>query len=223
MKIYFLWTGGWDSTFRIIQLYNQNLTIQPIYIIDPSRKSNKKEIETINLLSELIPSKFENSKGKILPLELINRNDIKKDYFVKIIFQLLRKFNKKKLGKQYYWIACLSRERKISLELCFHKENREMLIPLDEIMEIRDETGEINWIVNPKKMKFFKRQIFKNMRFPLMYISKVEMKDFAEKNNFLDIMNKTWFCHRSEKHPCGKCAPCKQYIIDGFEDRVKLK
>ena len=72
-------------------------------------------------------------------------------------------------------------------------------------------------------MRFFNRQVFKNMRFPLIYISKIEMKDFAEKNNFLDLMNTTWFCHRSEKLPCGECAPCKQYIIDGFEDRVNIK
>ncbi len=223
MKIAFLWTGGWDSTFRIIQLYNRGLTIQPIYIVDQSRKSHKKEIETINILSELIPNKFENSKGKILPLELIKRNDIKKYYFIKIIFQLLRKFGEKKIGNQYYWIACLSRDRKISLEQCFIKVNRNSLIPLNETTEIIDETGERNWIVNPKKMPFFKRQIFKNMRFPLIYISKIEMRDFAEKNNFLDLMNTTWFCHRSEKLPCGECAPCKQYIIDGFEDRVNIK
>lgn len=223
MKINFLWSGGWDSTFRIIQLYNRGLNIQPIYIVDPSRKSHKKEIETIYLLSKLIPEKFGNTKGEILPVELVNRDEIKKYPLLKIIFQLLRKFGKKKIGKQYYWIACLLRERKINLEQCFIKVNRNSLIPLNQTTEIIDETGNKNWIVNSKKMRFFKRQVFKNMRFPLIYISKIEMKDFAEKNNFLDLMNTTWFCHRSEKLPCGECAPCKQYIIDGFEDRVNIK
>lgn len=64
-------------------------------------------------------------------LELIKRNDIKKYYFIKIIFQLLRKFREKKIGNQYYWIACLSRDRKISLEQCFMKVNRNSLIPLN--------------------------------------------------------------------------------------------
>lgn len=45
MKIAFLWTGGWDSKFRIIQLYNRGLTIQPIYIVDQSKKYYKKEIK----------------------------------------------------------------------------------------------------------------------------------------------------------------------------------
>ncbi len=134
---------------------------------------------------------------------------------------MLRKFGEKKIGNQYYWIACLSRDRKISLEQCFIKVNRNSLIPLNETTEIIDETGERNWIVNPKKMPFFKRQIFKNMRFPLIYISKIEMRDFAEKNNFLDLMNKTWFCHKSGIEPCGECIPCKQYIKDGFGNRVK--
>ena len=221
MKIDFLWTGGWDSTFRIIQLYNRGLTIQPIYIVDQSRKSHKKEIETIYLLTEQINIRFKNYGGKILPLELIQKKEIKNSIYLKLVFKLLRKFNKVRIGKQYYWIACLSHDRKISLEECFIKVNRNSLIPLNETTEIIDETGEINWIVNPKKMPFLKRQIFKNMRFPLIYTSKIEMRDFAEKNNFLDLMNKTWFCHESGIEPCGECIPCKQYIKDGFGNRVK--
>lgn len=158
-----------------------------------------------------------------MPVKLIPKKDIRHNYFIKIIFKILRRFYKPKLGKQYYWLACLSRSEGTGFELCFHKEDREMLIPLHEIIEIKDKTGGRNWVVNTKTMNLLKQQIFKNMRFPLMYLSKIEMKEYAEKNNFLDIMNKTWFCHRSEKEPCGKCAPCKQYVIDGFGDRVKNK
>lgn len=217
----FLWTSGWDSTFRVIQLYNRGVIIQPVYVLDPGRKSAKKEIETINLLTEQIKNKFQESEGEILPVELIKKKDIKHNYFIKIIFKTLRKFYKPRIGKQYYWLACLSRNEDTGFELCFHKEDREQLISLYEIEEIIDEIGGRNWKVNTKKMNILKQQIFKNMRFPLMYVSKIEMKEYAEKNNFLDIMNNTWFYHRSEDKPCGKCAPCKQYIIDGFEYRVK--
>lgn len=220
MEMKFLWTSGWDSTFRIIQLFNSGVIVQPIYVIDPGRKSANKEIQTINLLTEQIKNKFPLSTGDILPVKLIPKNEIKHNLFLKVISKVLRKFYKPKLGKQYYWLACLSRSEKIGFELCFHKENRTMLIPLNEITEIIDENHGRNWVVNTKTMNLLKRQIFKNMRFPLMYISKLEMKDYAEKNNFLDIMNNTWFCHRSENKPCGECAPCKQYIIDGFGDKL---
>ena len=47
------------------------------------------------------------------------------------------------------------------------------------------------------------------------------MKKYAEEHDFIDIMNKTWFCHRSKEKPCGECAPCKQYVIDGFGYRLE--
>ena len=213
-----LWTGGWDSTFRVIQLYKQNITIQPIYVQDRGRPSTQKEIETIQLLSNQIKKRFKDCNSDILPPIFIKREEIPTDFYLKIIFKLIKR--ERRIGKQYYWLSCLSKNYK-SLEQCFHKEDRDQLISFEELTEITDETGGKNWIVNPKKMGFLRSQLFKKTRFPLMYISKLEMKTEAETNGFIDIMNNTWFCHRSKTMPCGECTPCKQYVIDGFGYRVK--
>lgn len=215
---YVLWTGGWDSTFRIIQLFNNNLTLQPLYVIDKGRKSTKKEIETIELLTEEIPLKFKASTGKILPVKFVERDNIPTDFYLKFIYRLIKQG--RSIGKQYYWLACLSKSYD-NLEQCFHKEDRGQLISMDELTEITDETGGRNWVINRKKMGFLRSQLFKNVRFPLIYTSKLEMKDYAEKHDFIDIMNKTWFCHRSSEKPCGECSPCKQYVIDGFGYRME--
>lgn len=214
---YALWTGGWDSTFRVIQLYQKDVIIKPIYVIDHNRKSTKKEIETIELLTQKIKDRFKDSKGDIQPPKYIKRRDIPSNLYLKIIYQLIKK--KQHIGKQYYWLASLIKQYP-NLEQCFHKEDREQLINIDELSEIKDETGSKNWIVNPKKIGFLRSQLFKNVRFPLCYISKLEMKSYAERHGFIDILNDTWFCHRSVDKPCGKCAPCKQYVIDGFGYRI---
>jgi Queuosine biosynthesis protein QueC len=215
---YVLWTGGWDSTFRIIQLFNKSLTLQPIYVIDKGRKSTKKEIETIELLTDEIPLKFKASTGKILPAKFVERDKIPSDLYLKLIYRIIKK--RRSIGKQYYWLACLSKSYD-NLEQCFHKEDRGQLISIDELTEITDDTGGRNWVINRKKMGFLRSQLFKNVRFPLIYSSKLEMKEFAEKHGFIDIMNKTWFCHKSSEKPCGKCSPCKQYVIDGFGYRLE--
>ena len=213
-----LWTGGWDSTFRIIQLYSRGLILQPIYVIDSGRPSTQKEIETMHLITEQIHAKFNVPNGKILPVKLIQKDTIPSNLYLKLIYKLIKR--NRRIGKQYYWLACLAREYE-GLEQGFHKEDRDQLIYLDELSEIKDETSGRNWEVNPKKMDFLRCQIFKNIRFPLAYISKMEMKNYAEEHGFLDIMNNTWFCHSSNEKPCGKCAPCKQYVIDGFGFKLK--
>lgn len=213
-----LWTGGWDSTFRIIQLFERDVVIQPIYVKDKGRASTQKEIETIHLLTEQIKTKFKNSEGDILPVKLLEKVDIPSNLYLKLIYKLIKR--QRAIGKQYYWLACLTKNYEFT-EQCFHSEDRDQLISIDELTEIIDETGGVNWVVNPKKMGFLRSQLFKNVRFPIIYISKLEMKSYAEKHGFIDIMNKIWFCHRSDEKPCGKCSPCTQYVIDGFGDRLK--
>uniref|UniRef100_UPI0015878A57 7-cyano-7-deazaguanine synthase n=1 Tax=Winogradskyella thalassocola TaxID=262004 RepID=UPI0015878A57 len=117
-------------------------------------------------------------------------------------------------------MACLAKKYK-GLEQGFHNEDRDSLIYFNELTEIKDETGGKNWVVNPKKIDFLRKELFKNIRFPIAYISKLEMKRYAEKHNFIDIMNNTWFCHRATDKPCGECNPCKQYVIDGFGYRLE--
>lgn len=48
------WTGGWDSTYRIVELVLQGRTVSPVYVIDRNRKSWQKEIETLESLKETI-------------------------------------------------------------------------------------------------------------------------------------------------------------------------
>ncbi len=50
-----LWTRGWDSTFRILQLSTKEIIIQPYYLKD-NRKSEKKELDTIYSLTKEIRS-----------------------------------------------------------------------------------------------------------------------------------------------------------------------
>jgi len=216
-----LWTGGWDSSFRVIQLYRLGAKIQPIYIYDHNRKSAKKELEVLHFLSKEIPLHLNEFNGNLLPLKIVNRNDIPSNFFIKIIHQILRK--KLKIGKQYYCLACLAKQYKVAnLEVSFHEEDLDKFFSKKQLIEIKDENLGQNWIINPNKVGFIKRHLFKNMSFPLIAISKPEMKLLAEKNNYINLLEATWFCHKSTEGPCGKCAPCTQYVRDGFGYRLNI-
>src|SRR5688572_22265978 len=50
-----LWTGGWDSTFRLLQLLlAQRLPVEPLYLLDDTRASSKVEIATVERLRAAI-------------------------------------------------------------------------------------------------------------------------------------------------------------------------
>jgi len=115
-----LWTGGWDSTFRVIQLYRLGGVIQPIYVDDQNRKSKEKELATINKLIVEIPERFNKANGRILPLIIKERKKIASNLYLKLLYKILRK--RLALGKQYYWLSCLSQEYE-NLELSIHKED----------------------------------------------------------------------------------------------------
>lgn len=48
METYLFWTGGWDSTFRLLQLAEMGVEVNPVYIRDSKRKSSPVEIERMN-------------------------------------------------------------------------------------------------------------------------------------------------------------------------------
>ena len=218
-KVYnVLWTGGWDSTFRVIQLYRLGVTIQPVYIIDHSRISYPKELESIEKITEGLPIKFPNLKSEIRPLIILKRKEIPFNLYLKLIHKYLRK--KVKLGSQYYWLACVAKKYP-GIELSLHEEDLYRFFNKSQLLQINDGISGVNWKINPKKVDFFRRQLFSNMTFPLIEITKPEMKHISEEHNFFDLMELTWFCHKSAEKPCGKCSPCKQYIEHGFGFRLK--
>src|SRR5699024_10809179 len=50
-----LWTGGWDSTFRLLQLLLEDKKpVQPIYIISRFRKSSDHELKVMENIRELL-------------------------------------------------------------------------------------------------------------------------------------------------------------------------
>lgn len=177
------WTGGWDSTFRVIKLYRLGATIQPIYVIDRSRISYTKELESIEKITEGLTKKFPQSEGIILPLIILENKDIPHNIYLKILHKYLRK--KVHLGSQYYYLARIAKKYP-GIELSLHEEDLYRFFNKSQLLKIRDDRTGDNWKVNPKKVDFFRRQFFSNMTFPLVEISKPEMKLISEKDNFFD-------------------------------------
>ena len=67
-------------------------------------------------------------------------------------------------------------------------------------------------------------KLFGYFRFPLMELTKLEMRQRAIDLGVDDVLAMTWFCHTPTRNgrPCRICGPCKLTIRGGLGSRVPL-
>jgi hypothetical protein len=207
-----LWTGGWDSTFRLCELIKlKKVCVQPI--------------STMYKIRSMLARKDETAEGMILPTYFfsvqdvgINKRITEKYLNLKAIYHL---------GGQYDWLARFIEQHDVTdLELCVDRcevhTNSGLFYLLQKtecLTENKDHAGKYYKIVeNPKDSNL---SLFRGMKFPILHLSKKDMKEIAQKEGFLDILNETWFCHRPTKRlkPCGTCNPCLVTIEEGMRYR----
>lgn len=214
-EVNILWTGGWDSTFRIMRLSEMNVVVQPFYISD-NRKCEKYEIKAIMDISKRINDN-KHSKCVIKPLVIEKASNINPDASITAAFNaiLLNDF----IGSQYEWLARFSKAYN-GLELCIHIDDKACNVIKKHglLKEIEDVSGK-NYTIDPRSsMEIL--EVFGNFHFPILDVSKLDMKKKAVEAGFIDIMNMTWFCHTPiNGSPCGICNPCSYTIEEGLAYR----
>ena len=213
-----LWTGGWDSTFRLLQLlFHERKVVQPHYVIT-SQECTGKEITTINNIRRKLAREHPEVKELLLPvkypnIDLIERyEDIRKGYehIKESIY----------ISPQYVWFARYCNEYNLNLEIGIEKGGRSHQMLEDFVRENTDSVFKVDKKWTPES--FYK--IFKYFQFPLINYTKLDMEREAREQGWLEIMKMTWFCRRPKKgKPCGFCGPCTDVVVDGLGWRLPLK
>ena len=214
-----LWTGGWDSTFRVIELSREKVKIQPYYVLDNTRNSQKNELETINKISEKL-KKFKDTKAEILPIKLIEKERIEKNEEITHIYIKMHK--KYKIGSQYDYLARLALNVD-NLELGLENEPSSKALNFINLCGKLKKTkikGIDTYVLDTENSKEELIKLFGNLNFPIIDKSKMEMKKITDKMGYKTIMDMTWFCHNPiNNEPCGFCNPCISTIRSGFSYR----
>lgn len=211
-----LWTGGWDSTFRLLDLVLiRKRPVQPFYVVSPVRKSSELEISTMDKIRNLLYEKHPESRPLLLPAVYKKVEEIKTDDA--ITQQYKRLAASQHLGNQYDFLARFADEAGIdALELSIHKDDHAQKFLQAYVVKEGD-----NYRLqdNPS---YEDLKLFKHFRFPILELTKLDMERIAAKHNFLDLLNETVFCHTPLKNgtPCGHCNPCRYTIAEGLKRRV---
>lgn len=218
-----LWTGGWDSTFRIMQLSTKNIVIQPFYLSN-HRKSEDFELKSIVSLTKNIRN-LSSTKCTLCELIKINVSEINEEKNIiqsfKDISISYKKLTKIQLGCQYEWLAQTSLKNN-KLELSVEKGSKliDYINAYGGLKKVIDKIKGEYYVINKSISSIDVINVFGNFHFPLIDYSKLDMKQKAKESGFFELMNKTWFCHNPiDKQPCGLCNPCKQTIESGLDYR----
>ena len=218
--IHLLWTGGWDSTFRLLDLtITQNRIVQPHYIVNCTRPSLTLELRTQAALRKMLYASFPQTQSLVLPTHLYNSAEFPEDAILQAQFLALQ--SKYRIGSQYAWIANFARncaDSPLELSLTYEGKIRNLLAPC--IMPI-DYAGLTTYQLNDSPYDT-DLELFRDFTFPLFQIKKTDMTEVARSGGFLDILNATWFCFTPIRNriPCGRCTACRPLMEHGYTERM---
>ena len=109
-----LWSGGWDGTFRFLQLMDAGVTIRPIYVVDKARMGTDYELKAMKEIMKMASARF---PGKVLDLEFYKKEWILEncaDDQISAAFKDVRE--RFQVGKQYEWFALLCKHLGVKME-----------------------------------------------------------------------------------------------------------
>lgn len=215
-----LWTGGWDSTFRILYLVIVNkVHVQPYYIVDPFRWSLVHELKSMSKIKKMLRKRYPNVSKLLLDTIFFDRTDIREDREIANSYSGLRN----KLGGQYEWLSMWAKQVGMKdVELVIEKTDSQIgCLPVVRPFLKETENGHV---VDDEYAGSPEHDLFRYFLFAITDVSKIDMLRIARENGFADILELSWFCHRPKfsSFPCGICNPCKATKHKGLGYRLGI-
>lgn len=201
------WTGGLDSTYRVIDLLRTSEElVKPHYIIR-HEESTGNEIDAMNNIRRGVTRKYPDLRPKLLPTTYINEDLIPHVEEVDVVVDKLRA-EMRGVHEQYQILAHYCKSSKIEeIDLTYEREQGE---PSPDNIGVSQYFG--------------KTYPFDNFRNPHANITKKECYIKAKAEDWHDLLKLTSFCRRPKRNgkPCGTCGPCADVVKEGLGFRLPL-
>lgn len=214
-EIKILWTGGWDSTFRVVELSRMNVVIQPIYVLDSKRKSTEYEFKAMDKIIQMLKEKKE-TKAQFKSLIIVKKEEIPENEEITKAYKTITA--KTHLGAQHDWLARLATMYP-NIEIGTEwgsPETSHIIQSIQEFGELVMEDG-IGYLDKDKSSREG-LLVLGNFRYPIIEKTEKQMLEIIKEIQYEDIMKNIWFCHRPiDGEPCGVCHPCCVKIESDME------
>ena len=218
------WTGGWDSSFRLLQLVLVEMRkVQPYYLIDPKRQSLRNEINARRDIKERLFKEYPHTRELILPTFYYEVNDLKGDEELLEAYHVFLQF--KVLETQYLWLSLFCKQMGINdMELCVEGVTQSVK-PIERRVWssflVPDE-GSCSFRIADEFKDTVIQTLFRFFKYPIRSFTRQGMEAYAAERGWADYLYMTWFCHYPVRvcYPCGTCYPCQQVLRRGYDKRI---
>ena len=224
-RVNVFWTGGLDSSFRMMQLSRMDVEIQPIYLSDADSGKTRHERNAMAQITDDLKNNPQ-TKATILPL-IVVKGRLPIDDDIAKAYEFLK--GKYHIGTQYRKMAQITRNMDIKVEVCLEYSTRSKACDAvnteGTLLETVCDDG-YQYLALSEDSSEEVMKIYGNLRFPLpLYkMTKEDEVETIKQMGLFDTMKKTWFCHYPIfGYPCGHCNPCKDALNEGMEWRVPKK
>lgn len=203
-----LWTGGWDSSFRLMQLLLvEHRAVRPVYVLNPERRSTMQELRTMQRMLRELRGRL-GDPVRLLALQVHLRSEYPPTAELEAMYQgiLARGIW---IGSQYVYLAAVADALDwTGVEICMQAHD-DGPTPLHRLV-FTDTAGTLSDAPEA--------QLFRYFSFPVLNTTKPEMAAIAREHGFMDLLSQRWFCHDPlHGKACGRCRPCQLAIRDGVE------
>jgi hypothetical protein len=211
-----LWTGGWDSTFIVLDAtLHAGREVRPHYLVDPQRPSAEREIRTMERIRAAVIELSPAAGERLAPVRIVARSEIPPDAGVDDWYRALS--SRVHVAQQYAWLSRYAGAQGGGLALGIIFRSGGLLDVIGPELEFAGGTWRLREEVSDEAFELFRPFVF-----PTIELTKLDMREVADARGFRPLLDMTWFCHepRSNGATCGLCPPCHDARHQGMGWRL---
>lgn len=207
--IQILWTGGWDSTYRVLDLVlQQQRTVQPWYLVHEPRGGLGHEVTAMRNIRRAVAARSAEAAARIRPTRYVGVDELAPDPQAARWLEDLRRTGW--TGEQYEWLYRFAIQRlpgvRIEMGLIAGGPLGDRTMAESDLVE-----GLAGPTWRPREqLRNPAMTLFAPFDAPLLGYTKTDIAERAVAAGFFDILAMTWFCLTPrDGQPCGTCNPCR--------------